>query len=65
MTQGNRAYLVNAPSNMPSEGFATRSGFLQSTNNTSVAAGTPISLRGVGHIFGLLGQGEDTMPGNT
>jgi hypothetical protein len=61
--QGQVAYLYNsATSNAPSEAFATRTGFLQSTLDTTV---TPIDVKDVAHAFGILGQGAGANPMNT
>lgn len=61
--QGNVAYLKNGNTNAPTEGFATRTSFLQST--TDQASTDPkVALLGVGHVFGVLGQGVESYPGD-
>lgn len=66
----NVAYLKNGNTNMPTMDFATRSSYLRSmfdvTSSTgyTLTSADPLVTRDVGHIFGRLGQGRETMPGD-
>jgi hypothetical protein len=61
--QGSDAVLRNGATNAPSVDFATRTGFLQSTADQA-ATDKAAAIRGVGHVFGRLGQGVASYPGN-
>lgn len=59
------AYLqqsVTIPYNMPNIMQHTRIGYLTPTADTSAI--TTAASAYAGHVFGRLGQGEKTMPGN-
>ena len=60
-TQGSNAFLAAQTSNLPTNAYANRLGYLVSSPDTG--ATTP-SVAQCGHVFGLLGQGDATLPAN-
>ena len=63
--QGDFAVLKNGATNAPSADLSTRLGYLQASNDTSKVGATGVlNLRDAGHVFGRLGQGVASYPGN-
>jgi len=60
-TQGSNAFIAAQTSNLPTNSYSNRLGYLVSSADTS--ATTP-SVAQCGHVFGLLGQGDATLPAN-
>lgn len=59
-TKKDAAYLANSTTNMPSEKFSYRQGFLTTTPDS-----TGLTVTNVGHVFGRLGEGAKNYPGDT